>query len=387
MRKYILLSVAIFAITCSTYSQSADNVLQGFLNQKESNIIETSNQTKNFKSIVSDLMLFGKRNYQALIKNGILKQNEGEIQVKSSLYGLGRIFDSSWSEDRNFRKLRWARNLQFGIGAVLGEENKIRAFNSSFTLALLNKRELKRDFFLGTAITPDALSEAVENIAKAFDKSINPNLEKADIIKFKKQIDDFTNTLDFDKLKGLLTDEEITKTKKKWEMLSKPYDSLQKKLSAAPLLTYSYEGNYGDKKWSKLNNKMEFIVGFGNKKDSVRKYDFYSGLFYEMTQDTLNKIGTLNRKVFSAKVGINAVLLKAKSDGSSIIEAFGGAEYQNINKGFYQDEKKEGLKVDLTLSFKIAPNLYLPFQVKYNATTGRFEGYLDLKFDVVNIFK
>jgi hypothetical protein len=132
---------------------------------------------------------------------------------------------------------------------------------------------------------------------------------------------------------------------------------------------------------------MEFIVGFGNKKDSVRKYDFYSGLFYEMTQDTLNKIGTLNRKVFSAKVGINAVLLKAKSDGSSIIEAFGGAEYQNINKGFYQDEKKEGLKVDLTLSFKIAPNLYLPFQVKYNATTGRFEGYLDLKFDVVNIFK
>lgn len=32
------------------------------------------------------------------------------------------------------------------------------------------------------------------------------------------------------------------------------------------LLTFGYEGDYGNNKWSKVNAKIEFLVGFGAKK-------------------------------------------------------------------------------------------------------------------------
>lgn len=106
-----------------------------------------------------------------------------------------------------------------------------------------------------------------------------------------------------------------------------------------------------------------------------------------MNQDTLHKTGSLNRKVLLAKVGFNKVLIKAKTDGSSVLEVFGGGEYQNINSGIYVNEVKSAFKFNASLSFRLAPNLYLPVQVKWNTNTGRFEGYLDLKFDILTLFK
>ena len=391
MKKHILICCLFFVGSISVLAQENQKLID-ILDKKEAEAkagaTEVSNQTKNFKSIVSDLLIFGKRNYQALIKNGILKQSDGEIQLKSNIYGLGKIFNNSWALDQNFKKLRWARNIQIGLGAVMSDENKISAFNSSLTIGLINKRELKGgDFKKYTSITAIDLANAVENIAIALQNSIDSKLSDKQKAAFKTNLDDFTSTLNFDKLKGLITDAEIADAKLKWQALVDKYDKAETKLSKAPLLTYGYEGNYGNKKWTKLNNKLEFIVGLGNKKDDNRNYDFYSGLFYDMQQDTLNKFSSLNRSSFTAKVGINKVLLKAKSDGASIIEAFGGAEYSNIDKGIYLNEKKQSFKMDLTLSVRIASNLYLPFQLKYNQTTGRFEGYLDLKFDIVNIFR
>lgn len=106
-----------------------------------------------------------------------------------------------------------------------------------------------------------------------------------------------------------------------------------------------------------------------------------------MNQDTLHKTGSLNRKVLLAKVGFNKVLIKAKTDGSSVLEVFGGGEYQNINSGIYVNEVKSAFKFNASFSFRLAPNLYLPVQVKWNTNTGRFEGYLDLKFDILTLFK
>jgi hypothetical protein len=393
-KRIILLQTVIILITYSGFGQNSVD-LKSIVEQKQLTAKKAANQEINFKSLVTDLI--GGRYYQALIKNGILKQSDGEIQIKSTLYGIIRIFDTTRREKNYFEKLRWARNIQIGVGSSFTEENQINSINSSLTIALINKREYQGsvNFFDKNNISADDISSASALLDKAIvniesqvnDNSLSTTAKDKLKKKYEKLFNEFNASTDFNKFNELLTNEEIKELERLWSSLTKKYDDIQKSLSGAPLLTYTYDGNYNGKKWEKLNNRLEFIVGFGNKKDSVRKYDLYAGAFYDMTQDTLNKLTVLNRKIFNLKFGVNKVLWKDKSDGSSLMEAFGGAEFQNINGGLYNNEKPNALKFDISLSFRLAKNLYLPLQVKYNQTYGRFEGYLDLKFDIVNIFK
>ncbi|HMU08715.1 MAG TPA: hypothetical protein PKC54_01805 [Ferruginibacter sp.] len=394
MKKIVLIEILLFAFWQNIYSQDFGKKFEE--KKAEAKAIAkdaVDNPNKNFKSIFTDIFLGGNGYYQALIKNGILKQGDGEVKVNSTIYGLIRIFDSTKREDQFFKKLRWARNIQIGAGAVFDDDNKIKAVNSSLSVAVINKRVTNWRIFY-KKFTPASIAKATANVEKAFgvvealdNKENKTKADSAAYDKAAKQIEAFGKNNDFSLLKGLITDEEIEEAKTQWESLTKEYNDYKKKLTGAPLLTFGYEGDYGNNKWSKVNAKIEFLVGFGAKKDSVRNYDFYTGVFYNMNQDTLNKTGSLNRKVLLAKVGFNKVLIKAKTDGSSVLEVFGGGEYQNINSGIYVNEVKSAFKFNASLSFRLAPNLYLPIQVKWNTNTGRFEGYLDLKFDILTLFK
>lgn len=402
MKKHSITFIISFFVATCIYAQNGNetiNISQAFFDkvQQESNSAKNAaDQKTNFKSIVTDLI--GGRYYQALIKNGILNQQDGEIQIKSTIYGLIRLFDSSRKEQKYFEKLRWARNIQIGAGTSLSNDNKINVFKSSLTLALINKREYrdKDNLFGENNITGKAIAQSI-NLLDKIDKQVDADFNDKQLTAEKKQElvakyqalnDKFNNSnFDFSLLKDFLTDAEINELTKKWKDLTDKYDRIQKNLSGAPLLTFAYEGNYKNNKWQNINTRVEFLKGFGNKTDSVRKYDFYSGLFYNIERDSIASKNLLNRNIFTIKLGVNTVVWRNKDDGSSIIEVFGGAEFQNISQGMYVEEKKNAFKLDVTLSFRLMKNLYLPFQVKYNAATGRFEGYLDLKFDVVNIFK
>jgi len=396
MKKNIIAFFVLCILSKASVAQDFNAILSQKAEQKQQSAKDAADQKINFKSVVTNLI--AGRYYQALVKNGIINQGDGELKIKSTIYGLIRIFDSTKREKTYFEKFRWARNTEFGAGVELDKNNKIQAFNPSLTIAILNKREYKgkANFFDKNGISPTKIEEATKILDKAISKMeeevnviTDPEKRKEKIAAIAAINDKFNKSaVDFSIYEKWLSKEEIKELGSKWKELTGKYDSLQKKLSGAPLLTYGYEGGYSGSKWNKLNNKLEFLVGFGGTtKDTTRKYDFYAGVFYDITQDTLNKLSSLNRNVFTAKIGVNKVLFKHDADGSSIIEVFGGAEYQNISKGIYTGEKKDFLKLDLTFSFRLAKNLYLPFELKYNATTGRFEGYLDLKFDVVNIFK
>ncbi len=396
MKKFIItfLILSIF----SKNSLAQDFEFQQKLAQKEQTAKDAADQKINFKSVVTNLL--AGRYYQALVKNGVINQGDGEFKIKSTIYGLIRIFDSTKREKTYFEKFRWARNTEFGAGMELDKNNKIQSFNPNLTIAIYNGREYnpkreKMNLFDKngmTAYKTEKATERLDKVQKRMEEEVNaisdPVKRKEKIAELAVINDKFNKSdFDFSLYKKWLDEEDIKDLATKWKVLTDKYDELQKKLSGAPLLTYGYEGGYNGKKWDKLNNKLEFLKGFGNEKDSVMKYDFYAGVFYNITQDTLNNSSSLNRKVFTAKVGVNTVLFKNETDGSSIVEVLGGAEYQNISKGIYTGEKRDFFKLDLTFSFRLAKNLYLPFELKYNATTGRFEGYLDLKFDVVNIFK
>jgi len=391
MIKKILIGVLTYiGISNIVYAQDRDVInTDAIRNNIEKTALWKTDPQSVFKSIRTDLLI---HTYQALIKNGILKQDDNEVQLKSTIYGLIKIFDSSKAEDRTYTKLRWARNIQVGVGAVLGDENKITDFNSSLTIALINKRQPAGNFALFSDSTFQAktmtaldliFNTAFKKVETLFnDNTISTEKKNAAL----KKLEDFSETFNYALLADLMTATELADFKAQWEGLVKEYTDAQRQLSGGALLTYGYEGNYGSNKWSKIDQKLEFVVGLGHKTDSVRKYDFYAGTFYNFSQDTLNKSQALNRRVFSAKAGINSVLIRSREDGGSIVEAFGGLEYKNISKGIYTGEKESTLNVDVTVSFRITKNVYLPIQIKYDPSIGRFNGFVDLKFDIIKLF-
>lgn len=379
MKKIIFIILGILVINAST----AQSVFNPFKEVEEKMENASTSKWQNIKKFI-EADLLNNRYYQALVKNGFLKQTDNEYQLKSTIYGLIRIFDSTKQEKQFFQKNTWARNTTIGLGAVMGEDNNINALNTSLAINLLNGREIRASKLFDETIS----KEKLENATKIFDKVLE-NAEKtingtnADKTKeVLNQLADFNKSkINFSLLKGLLTDEEISECKSTWEALNKRYDEIKSKLDGAPSLVYKYEGNYTNTSWQKINNSLEFLVGLGNSKSKERNYDFYAGLFYNATQDTTKKTAFLNRTQFTFKTGINAVLLK-DSEGNSTFEALGGAEFVNTSKGLYVGEMENNFKLDLTLSVRLSKNLFLPFQLKYNQTTGRFEGYIDLKMHV-----
>lgn len=222
MRKIVLIKVLLFAFCLDIYSQDLGKNFEDKKAEAKAIAKEAvDNPNKNFKSIFTDIFLGGNGYYQALIKNGILKQGDGEVKVNSTIYGLIRIFDSTKREDQFFKKLRWARNIQIGAGAVFDDDNKIKAVNSSLSVAIINKRVTNWKIFY-KKFTPASVSRATANVEKAFGVletlENKENKTKADSVAFDKaakQVDDFgkSKNTDFSLLKGLITDEEIEEAK------------------------------------------------------------------------------------------------------------------------------------------------------------------------------
>ncbi|HVI46371.1 MAG TPA: hypothetical protein VM802_15965 [Chitinophaga sp.] len=400
-RYSLLLLLLCSTIVGMAQQHTTEATLGAVLEQKKNTANAAADQKINFKSIVTDLI--GGRYYQAMLKNGIANQKGGELQIKSTIYGLIRLFDSTRSEQHYFNKLRWARNIQIGSGTTFGNDNQLTSAKLSLTVAIINKREYNAkpgqpNVFELHGLSPDD-SAGLKSFVKLNQDLVDKRIEvlvnaapddaarKAVMDKFQKIFDTFNSNADFSVFKDLLSQNEMEQLNSSWKKLTEKYDSIQRMLSGGALLTFTSDGNYNGKQWEKLDNKLEFLIGLGSKKDSVRNYDFYAGAYTHFNQDTLNKQSSLNRQEYSTKVGINKVVWKDKADGSSILEAFGGAEYAYIGRGLYAGEKNNAFKLDVNLSIRIAKNLYLPFQVKYNPDSGKFEGYLDLKFDVVNIFR
>jgi len=93
-------------------------------------------------------------------------------------------------------------------------------------------------------------------------------------------------------------------------------------------------------------------------------------------QDTNNVSQVLNRSVFTTKVGINKVLAVTKTEEkSSLIEILLNAEFNYIPTGLYVKENQVSLMAASTISVRIANNIYLPIEVKYDPASGNVLGF------------
>jgi hypothetical protein len=351
--------------------------------------------------------------FQVAVKSGVVGSENGVYSFKSSLYGIGVLFDSTLLIDYNFRRLKWARNISVDISTSLGDDNKFKYINPSAKFSLINKRDPK-DF-------GNASSRIQKNLYDANLKLINTGRDLANLLL--QEIKSVTDSAEKEKLmiaimkgstidtKNMSRDEIINqlktlksyiKDKKKAdealknipteaEIVSKAYDALVTEISKGLLVTLETGGNYDHvSQWTNANAKLECLKGTGWSNDKDKPWDVDFWVKGDASADTTKLTSNLDRQILSSYLGLNKVLISKKVRNqkgvasASVLEILGSAGVDYIANGKYDKEDDLTFNFDFVVSVRIADNVYLPLEIKYDPKNGNVFGFIKLKWDLPN---
>ena len=358
------------------------------------NIVEKKfDENKNVYSFKYDLL---SEILQVGLDNGILEGAQNDVRFKSTIYGLMVMFDKRYEIDRYYSRLKFQRNFEFGGSIQMNEDNRVNGYGIALKYALINKRDLSygKDYSVLSARiqqTQQQLHSMFGLVMQAFgrDSTTTPE-QKRKLVKF---ISDNASIKDFDKfyqefvtIVGVAADEETQKKvgeiKAVVNSINEDYKRITDEISQRPLLTFGAEAKNSESNWEFATFKLEFQKGLGFVKSDEYPWDLYLASELIFTNDTLSISGKLDRSVFSAKGGINHVLIKRKNN-QSFLEVLGGFEYNSVFNGNYPEERSSLLNAMFNLTFRIAPNLYLPIELKFDPDKSRVTGLIRIKWDMI----
>ena len=350
-------------------------------------------ENKNVYSFKYDLL---SEILQVGLDRGILKGTQNDVRVKSTIYGLMVMFDKRYEIDKYYSRLKFQRNFELGGSMQMNEDNQINGYGVALKYAVINKRDLSygKDYsVLSSRIqqTQQQLHSMFGLVMQAFgrDSTTSPE-QKRKLVKF---ISDNASIKDFDKfyeefvtIIGVAADEEtqkkVSEIKAVVNSINEDYKRITDEISQRPLLTFAAEAKNSESNWEFATLRLEFQKGLGFVKPDEYPWDLYLASELIFTNDTLLISDKLNRTVFSAKGGINHVLIK-KQNNQSFLEVLGGFEYNSVFNGKYPEEESSILNAMFSFTFRIAPNLYLPVELKYDPDKNRFMGQVRIKWDMI----
>ena len=358
------------------------------------NIVEKKfDENKNVYSFKYDLL---SEILQVGLDNGILEGAQNDVRFKSTIYGLMVMFDKRYEVDRYYSRLKFQRNFEFGGSIQMNEDNRVNGYGIALKYALINKRDLSygKDYSVLSARiqqTQQQLHSMFGLVMQAFgrDSTTTPE-QKKKLVRF---ISDNASIKDFDKfyqefvtIVGVAADEETQKKvagiKAVVNSINEDYKRITDEISQRPLLTFGAEAKNSESNWEFATLKLEFQKGLGFVKSDEYPWDLYLASELIFTNDTVSISGKLDRSVFSAKGGINHVLIKRKNN-QSFLEVLGGFEYNSVFNGSYPEERSSLLNALFNLTFRIAPNLYLPIELKFDPDKSRITGLIRIKWDMI----
>lgn len=335
---------------------------------------------------------------QASISNGILTANGSDFTVRSTLYGLRKMFDSSVAIDTNYARQTFNRNFEIGAGFSLTDAAQINGVNAAVTYAIVNRRDisLQDEVNLGNSLLAQkqainnrvaALTTELSAIATQVENAVRSGrIAATDAATINQALLQFGSTQDLETLLQTLSRYDIVAPSGLLQLymeeragIEKMVQDLERKISSRSLWTIGATTNYQNKQWDSVQLKTEYLKGLGWTADANKPWDLYAGAFLNWQQDTLNK-QALQRSGFTAKLGLNKVLA-LKKDGSSFIEILGAAEYNNLLKGRYPGEERSRLMAAFTVTVRISNSLFLPFNISYDPNQGNVLGFLNVKWD------
>lgn len=330
------------------------------------------------------------------LNRGILTGKENDVRFKSTLYGLMVLSNKKYELDKNYSKLTFQRNFEIGGSMQISEDENINGFGLALKYAIINKRDLS--VRTDTKILDDEVFALQQNLGSNLGTVLqkflqDDNTTPEDSTRLRKYLNDNSTIKDFNKfytglksIVGFSTNKilgaKMAAMQQSFESINRKYDSLTKIIEKRPLLTFAAEGKNADNKWDFASFKLEYMKGLGFVNNDENPWDIYLAASLNYENDTLSLSKKLNRSFSTFRGGINHVLIK-KANNQSFVEVLGGFEYNSVFNGKYTGEKTGLLNALFNISFRIAPNFYLPLEIKYDPDKGKFMGQVRIKWDMI----
>lgn len=356
---------------------------------------------------------------KAAIENGIISNTDGKYKLSTTIYGLKLLFDSTLNTDINYGNNKFNRNFHINATVSTDEGNNISEASPSFKIALINKRDLK-DFENVSSRAQslinnrDALFESLIRgngsiIGKILEKKLNDSTISQEQRKaFKESIDKNLSfqasekisaesfNSGFKSIESFLTPAEKATVQSTVNLINNQinniiltHDSAVRQIKRGSLLTFEAGATYFlDPGWSDIFAKFDYVHGLGWSSDEDKPWDINMYAQYKAQNDTTVEGVNTERQTGSFYAGLNKAILTKRVAGQqgvarqSVLELLGSAGFDYTFDGLYEGEDNFVFNLDFVLSVRLAENLYLPLEIKYDPANSNVFGFLKLSWNL-----
>ena len=381
---YQQISMAQVAPESSTPIFTADSLLSG-----------------NTKDILTDFFQLG--------LNNLIGANR-EFNFTSSPFALMLKKNPGLSIDLKYKKNRPLRKLNFSFGIKLDSSFNFNGLSSGIKYSLINQRDFTTSKLISESLKGDAFQKERgilnKELDKCFDINFPGNVVTPEAQKFNNNINDlFNKDIPLNQFDAGFQEDVIKIVKKSglsrikniidnhpnlsFKVINaRNVDSLKNSIKNNLLWTIGIsDTTYKDKfQFSNVLLVSELSKGIFYPKPGENNLEINAKASYNFLNDNLQKTRNLKREIFAIEGGINWVIRDRATDKSFFELKLSTSYYHNF-AGLHAKEERDRFTLNITPRIRIYEDVWLPFEIRYDPTTGNLLGFLNVKANFTGLGK
>jgi len=336
--------------------------------------------------------------------NNLLGPNK-ELSINSSPFAIMLKRNPNLSLDKNYKKYKPLRRLNFSLGVRFDSSFGFNGFSSGLQFSLIDQTDATTSKYIFEKLRSDELNHERDILLTALNEYLINNVAAADKVSFATNINKVLQDVPFNSLdagfqkivKQLAADKNLTKI---GNVFANKGDSSFKQIDAAKYkaLKNSIKNNllwtigisdstYKDKfQFSNVAIVSKLTKGIFDPEPGDNNLEVNMMAAYTFSNDTLRQGRNLKREIFTVESGINWILRDKTTDRPFCEMKFSGSYYHNF-ANTYINERRDSLTINGTLRVRVLEDIWIPLEIKYDPRSGNIFGFLNIKANFTGLNK
>lgn len=327
-----------------------------------------------------------------------------ELAFNSNPFAIMLKRNPSLALDKNYKRYKPLRKLNFNFGIRLDSSFNFNGFTSGLRYSLIDQTDATTSKLIAQKLKQDPVGLERDVLSAELDKyqqlyipditakqqflqKVNDLFQDKALNKFDAPFQHIVDSIVKDKKLddlGAVFSKKAGKSLKEVDL--QYYSDLKASIKKNLLWTFSItDSTYKDKfEFANIALTTELTKGIFEPQAGDNNLELNIKALVNFSNDTLEKGRNLSRKIFSIESGLNWVIRDRSNDRSFFELKFSGSYYRNL-ANLYQNERRDSLTINGKARIRIWNDIWIPLEVKYDPKTGKFVGLLDIKANFAGI--
>ncbi|MBL7701458.1 MAG: hypothetical protein JNM14_04370 [Ferruginibacter sp.] len=328
-----------------------------------------------------------------------------ELSINSNPFAVMLKRNPALSLDKNYKKYKPLRRLNFRLGVRFDSSFGFNGFSSGLQYSLIDQTDATTSDYIFHRLRTDELNKERDVLLSALNDYLVNEVPAADKPAFASNVNKVLQDVPFNKLdagfqkivKQLAAEKNLGKVN---DVFANRGDSSFKQIDAAKYTALK----------NKIKNNLLWTIGIS---DSTYKDKFQfsnvaivskltKGIFdadpgdnnlevnmmaaYTFSNDTMRQGRNLKREIFTVESGINWIIRDKRTDRPFCEMKFSGSYYHNF-ANVYASENRDSLTINGTLRIRVLEDIWIPLEIKYAPKTGNIFGFLNIRANFTGLNK